>query len=171
MANMTRDEFGRAYEEGFRQTVLFLMRTGIEEDVATDAAQCGWLRGWEKREYFRGDSSILTWINRIAINEFRMQFRGRKGKAHHEDVDLDNLPSKANELNVHIDVELLFQVLLPHERRVFAECMSGKNYKVVAKNLGTTERGVKSFLHRTRILMLQRLEARTQVRLKRSLEP
>lgn len=72
---MTRDEYGRAYQAGFRLTVHFLSSRGILGDAAGEAAQAAWVRGWERLEQLRSASMVVNWVNSIALNLYRSYLR------------------------------------------------------------------------------------------------
>lgn len=72
---MTQQEFGQAYEKGFSKTMQFLMSTGIPEERAEEAAQAGWVRGWERRDQLRQPAKIVSWVNKISLNFFRNVLR------------------------------------------------------------------------------------------------
>ena len=72
---MTRDEYGRAFQAGFRVTVHFLSSRGILGDAAGEAAQAAWVRGWEHIEQLRSANLVVTWVNSIALNLYRSHLR------------------------------------------------------------------------------------------------
>jgi RNA polymerase sigma factor (sigma-70 family) len=72
---MTRDEYGQAYQSGFRLTVHFLISRGIVGDVAGEAAQAAWARGWERIGQLRSSKMVVTWVNSIALNHYRSHLR------------------------------------------------------------------------------------------------
>ena len=72
---MTRDEYGQAYQAGFRLTVHFLISRGIVGDVAGEAAQAAWARGWERIAQLRSSKMVLSWVNSIALNIYRSYLR------------------------------------------------------------------------------------------------
>ena len=43
---MTREDYGAAYEEGYRVTVRLLISRGSAPDAAEEIAQSAWVRGW-----------------------------------------------------------------------------------------------------------------------------
>ncbi len=45
-----------------------ILRMVANEEIAKDLTQDAFLRAWEKRKSFRGDSNIGTWLYRIAVN-------------------------------------------------------------------------------------------------------
>ena len=72
---MTRDEYGQAYQAGFRLTVHFLISRGIVGDAAGEAAQAAWARGWERIKQLRSSKMVVTWVNSIALNIYRSHLR------------------------------------------------------------------------------------------------
>jgi DNA-directed RNA polymerase specialized sigma24 family protein len=72
---MTRDEYGQAYQVGFRLTVHFLVSRGIVGDAAGEAAQAAWARGWERIGQLRSSKMVVTWVNSIALNLYRSYLR------------------------------------------------------------------------------------------------
>jgi len=72
---MTRDEYGQAYQAGFRVTVHFLISRGIVGDAAGEAAQAAWARGWERIGQLRSSKMVVTWVNSIALNLYRSCLR------------------------------------------------------------------------------------------------
>jgi RNA polymerase sigma factor (sigma-70 family) len=72
---MTRDEYGQAYQAGFRLTEHFLISRGIVGDAAGEAAQAAWARGWERISQLRSSKMVVTWVNSIALNIHRSYLR------------------------------------------------------------------------------------------------
>jgi RNA polymerase sigma factor (sigma-70 family) len=72
---MTREEYGQAYQSGFRTTVHFLISRGILGEAAGEAAQAAWARGWERLEQLRNSKMVITWVNSIALNIHRSHLR------------------------------------------------------------------------------------------------
>jgi len=72
---VTATQFGTAYTEGFDHTIRFLGSKGLPETEAREIAQAAWTRGWERRHQLRDPKMVLTWINSIALNLFRNEFR------------------------------------------------------------------------------------------------
>ena len=102
---MTSTQFGAAYEQGFPRTIRFLSSKGLADPEAQEIAQAAWTRGWERRDQLRDEGMIFTWINSIAVNMFRNQFR-RNGRNQElkETPDRRSRPSSAS---AKVDLELL----------------------------------------------------------------
>jgi RNA polymerase sigma-70 factor (ECF subfamily) len=69
------------------QRLFRVARSVLHDDVeAEDAVQEAYARAFQKLSGFRGDSSLLTWMTRITLNEARGRLRRRKHV-----VDLDTV--------------------------------------------------------------------------------
>jgi RNA polymerase sigma-70 factor (ECF subfamily) len=69
------------------QRLFRIARSVLQDDVeAEDAVQEAYARAFQKLGSFRGDSSLLTWMTSITLNEARGRLRRRKYT-----VDLDSL--------------------------------------------------------------------------------
>jgi RNA polymerase sigma-70 factor (ECF subfamily) len=75
---MTRDQYAKAYDNGFTMTTKFLVSRGINVETAEEAAQAAWVKGWEHRDKLRDPERVLNWVNTIALNVFRNWFRRRE---------------------------------------------------------------------------------------------
>ena len=61
------------------QHLFRLARSVLRDDAeAEDVLQETYLRAFSKLDTFRGDSALLTWLTRIALNEARGRLRRRK---------------------------------------------------------------------------------------------
>lgn len=77
-ANFTQEQFAAAYRLGFSRTVRFLQSSGVQHDLAEEIAQAAWSRGWECRAQLKNHAAIGVWVNSIAKNLLRVDFRRRK---------------------------------------------------------------------------------------------
>src|SRR4030095_17168864 len=66
------------------------LRITRDADLAADAVQDALLRAWDRRDEFRGESDLDTWIHRIALNAAIDLMRGRKPQAA-EEFDADRV--------------------------------------------------------------------------------
>ena len=67
MIELPKDWFSKAYRTGFAATVRFLMSRGARHDEAEEIAQSAWTRGWEARVQVSSPSSVVPWVNTIAL--------------------------------------------------------------------------------------------------------
>jgi DNA-directed RNA polymerase specialized sigma24 family protein len=144
---MNSEEYGIAYERGFKSTVRFIAKEGICWLDAEETAQQAWVTGWEYREQLRNPGVVRTWVNRIAINLFLTQRRRSPCW-----VSLpDNLPVGL----ISIDRIAVNEVLMrcePFERRLLRDLyIEGLSLKEIAVLEHTTISAVKIRLYRARV--------------------
>jgi RNA polymerase sigma-70 factor (ECF subfamily) len=144
---------------------------------ARDVVQETFLAAFQSLDRFRGDSKLLTWLSRIAVNHALMRLRTRRRKPESPIEDLLPLflpdghqvrPSARWDVSIDTDVE---------RREVFGLVRSAidelpENYRTVlllrdieelsteeaARMLGITANTVKVRLHRARQALRSRLE-------------
>ncbi|HEU0120776.1 MAG TPA: sigma-70 family RNA polymerase sigma factor [Bryobacteraceae bacterium] len=75
---LTEQQFANAYRLGFSRTVRFLQANGVQHELAEEIAQAAWSRGWECRSQLKNQAAIGVWVNSIAKNLLRVDFRRRK---------------------------------------------------------------------------------------------
>jgi RNA polymerase sigma-70 factor, ECF subfamily len=68
------DEVVRVYRP---RVLRFLLSSLSDRDVAETLTQETFLKAWAARQQFRGDSSLNTWLTRIAVNLMRDHLRSR----------------------------------------------------------------------------------------------
>jgi RNA polymerase sigma-70 factor (ECF subfamily) len=82
MTNTTSDltelQFAAAYSKGFSRTVRFLQSSGVQQELAEEIAQAAWTRGWECRAQLKNPAALGVWVNSIAKNLLRVDYRRRK---------------------------------------------------------------------------------------------
>jgi RNA polymerase sigma factor (sigma-70 family) len=74
----TEEQFAAAYRLGFSRTVRFLQSSGVPHELAEEIAQAAWSRGWECRAQLKNHAAIGVWVNSIAKNLLRVDYRRRK---------------------------------------------------------------------------------------------
>jgi len=68
------DEVVRVYRS---RILRFLLSSLTDRDAAEALTQECFLKAWNARQQFRGDSSVATWLTRIAVNLLRDHLRSR----------------------------------------------------------------------------------------------
>lgn len=76
--NISRKEYARLVREYAPQVLELTMRLLRDCREAEDAAQDAFVKAYEKRSSFRGESSFLTWLQRIAYHEALDHLRRRE---------------------------------------------------------------------------------------------
>jgi RNA polymerase sigma-70 factor (ECF subfamily) len=102
------------------------LRITRDAELAADAVQDALLKAWARREEFRGDAALDSWIHRIALNAAIDLIRRRKTRAEDE-LDEDGFeapPTSAPESDyareaLGKDLEVAMQRLSAMERQVF----------------------------------------------------
>lgn len=156
-------------EYGDRVYGIALRVTGSPSD-AEEVMQDAFLQAFRSWASFRGDASRATWLYRIAVNAALMRVRSRQHEELLSDRDDDNaLPDwTADALQAVLRGELRQQLeegiaRLPYELRIVlilrdVEGLSTAETAAAFPKL--SEAGVKSRLHRARVLLRRYLSER-----------
>ncbi len=142
-----------AEHSGDVYTLLYRLTTDAEE--ARDLTQETFLRAFQSIDRFRGDSSLKTWIYRIAIN----QHRDRPLAA---TLPSDNSPSPEEETLAR-EREAQLREALQSLRRSYREAVilrdvEGFSYEEIARTLQISIGTVKSRISRGRLELRHQLE-------------
>src|SRR5690349_13768695 len=169
----------RGHKEDFRYVISHcnqpLYRTAIvilkNEADAEDAMQSTYLKAFSHLSSFRGDSSFLTWITRILINESKMLLRKRR-----EVASLDNSEVLEKQSNLESAVDQISKqqlgawleksiVDLPEKYRLvyITREVNEMSTEETATALGLSEENVKVRLHRAKSLMRENLMKQVKV--------
>ena len=152
---MTRDGYGLAYQRGFDLTVRFLLSRGAQREYAMEVAQGAWVRGWERLHQLRDDSTVITWVNTIALNAYRRVMR--------REAPSQELPEIVSPHSIDmaaIDVHRILNYCRPSERVLFEQQMCGATTEEIARTQGVTETAIRIRLLRARRATRSRLEKR-----------
>jgi RNA polymerase sigma-70 factor (ECF subfamily) len=155
---MTRETYGQAYQKGFNLTVRFLLSRGVRRDVADEAAQAAWVKGWERLEQLRNESLVVTWVNSIALNVYRRLLRRENTQAarstlHEKTVSIDIAA---------IDVARILEFCRPSDRRLLEQqYVRGVTTGEIAREYGVTETAIRIRLLRARRDARSQVERRT----------
>jgi RNA polymerase sigma-70 factor (ECF subfamily) len=131
---MTRTEYGNAYQGGYGVTIRFLLSRGVPGDRAEEAAQAAWAKGWERRRQLRDPGRLVTWINTIALNQFRNLLRKQRPS--------EELPELATPPGTNartIDLQRSLQVCRQSDRRILERhYLEGLTSYEIAQQSGCT---------------------------------
>lgn len=132
------------------------LRITRDKDLAADAVQDALLKAWNRREDFRGEAALDSWIHRIALNSAIDLIRRRKTRAEDE-LDPDGAltePSAAPDREyaqqaLEKDLTVAMQRLSMKERQTFLlKHIEGWRLDEIAESLQTSTNNVKSILFR-----------------------
>jgi len=163
------DEVGKGNQAAF--DILFskynnklyasLLAFTKSQDLAEDLTQKTFIRVWKKIETFRGDSSLFTWIYRIAINLAKNEFSSKQAKNQGITDNIDDtydLESSVSSPESHaIEAESMQAVMdfiasLPSDLReaISLREFDGKSYEEIAQITGSPIGTVRSRIFRAR---------------------
>jgi RNA polymerase sigma-70 factor (ECF subfamily) len=142
---MTRSDYGRAYQTGFKPTVRFLESKGAPHDIAEETAQAAWTRGWERIDQLRNEELLRTWVNAIALNMYRRAARNDRRRQ-----PLIDRSGGANVDIAAIDLQRLLRCCCPSDRVLLLYQLHGLTTSEMAREVGATETAVRIRLMRAR---------------------
>ncbi len=142
---MTFEEIHKAYwPKIYRQCMGYMN----DPDVAKDITQETFIKVWQHLPKFRNESSIDTWIFRIAVNTCLGQIRKDKKMPKSE---LPKEIFEENPLNNEPQVQFLYKCIseLPEiERIIISLELEDLKQKEIAKVVGLSESNVRVKIHR-----------------------
>lgn len=142
---MTNNGYGEAYAVGFERTVRFLVSRGAQKEHAQEIAQAAWVRGLECLCQLREDSTVIAWVNTIALNVYRRIVRRETLME-----PLRNLPARMSFDWATIDLSRALNACRPCERALLEQQMRGLTTKDMARDQGVSELAIRIRLHRAR---------------------
>ena len=131
------------------------LRITRDADLAADAVQEALLKAWDRRDEFRGESELDTWIHRIALNAAIDLMRRRRPEARDE-LDVERLMSvPASPHGEYVqealsrDLITAMQRLTTMERQTFLlKHIEGWRLEEIAESLQTNANNTKQALFR-----------------------
>jgi len=157
---MTRSEYGRAYEQGFKPTVRFLVSKGVPRDSAEETAQAAWTRGWERIDQLRDEDVVRTWVNTIALNLYRRDTYIDSRKEPLMDRAVKPDPGAAS-----IELASVLDSCCPSDRLLLLFQLYGFTTSEMARQVGATEAAVRIRLMRARRSARSASESKAPARL------
>lgn len=144
---MSKERYGQAYQKGYDLTVRFLLSRGVQRDIANEAAQAAWAKGWERRDQLRDESLVITWVNTIALNVYRRWIRREVLYP-----ELPKLPEKTVSIDIAaMDVARILEMCRPSNRRLLEQrYVDGVTTDEMAQEQGVTKTAIRIRLLRAR---------------------
>lgn len=145
-------QFSTTYEAN--QAMVFRLCRGYfngDEALASDAAQEVFIKVWQHLASFRQESSITTWIYRIAVNTCLSYL---KKPARRKEVQTEQLPEvKADEYDTITEERLkkmyhCISLLDEPSRIIILMVLEGVGYPDIAEVVGITEDNLRVRIHR-----------------------
>lgn len=160
-------EWSKIYDEHAPSARAVLFRMGLVPPELDDLLQECFIKVWKGLPKFRGDSSLKTWVTRIAVNCAKDHFRKRGVNLETEEIDEEKLEGRED---VHEDhgerkiVESALEALaLIHREVLVLHVIEEHSVEEVAEIAGISPGTVKSRLHHARA-NLQKILLRRGVR-------
>jgi RNA polymerase sigma-70 factor (ECF subfamily) len=150
------DAFHTVLKERSARWYNACLRITRDADLAADAVQDALLKAWHRRDDFRGEAALDSWIHRIALNSALDLMRRRKTRAE-DDLDVDTLlaaPEASPDSDYTLDalgrdLSVAMQRLSTAERQTFLlKHVEGWRLEEIAESLHTNINNTKSTLFR-----------------------
>jgi RNA polymerase sigma-70 factor, ECF subfamily len=151
------DAFHAVLEERSVRWYNACLRITRDAELAADAVQEALLKAWDRRDDFRGEAALDTWIHRIALNAAIDMTRRRKTRAEEvldEEDDYEASPATAPETDYSLqaltkDLSVAMQRLSGMERQAFLlKHIEGWRLDEIAESLQINVPAVKHALFR-----------------------
>ena len=162
------DAFERLYHLHAGRVYALCLRLAGEPVEARELVQDTFIHAWEALARFRGESSLTTWLHRIAVNALlerrrRDQRRTARVSLVEDEDDVERAPSAGGfvaptDVATAIDLERAIAALPPGVRRAFVlHEVEGYTHEEVAGMTGLATGTLRAQLHRARQLLIRAL--------------
>lgn len=151
---ITKDTFRQIIREYQERVYHVIRKMVIDHDETDDLVQEVFIKVWQKRDSFQGDSQLFTWIYRIAVNEALQYLRKKK---RHSLVSIQDDNGLENTLRAQMSPdaeEIQFQLqkgiaLLPDKQRAvfIMRYYDELSYEEITNVLGGSTGGLKANYH------------------------
>ncbi|MFT6843776.1 MAG: RNA polymerase sigma-70 factor (ECF subfamily) [Psychroserpens sp.] len=141
--------FETIYKTYWQKVFRLCMGYVNDIDAAKDLAQETFIKVWKKLPKFRNESSIETWIFRIASNTCLRQIQ-KENKMPKSELPLE-IKEEILETNIEKDTQFLYQCiseLQEVERIIISLELEDMNQKEIAQIVGLSEGNVRVKIHR-----------------------
>jgi len=139
---------------------LCLRMTGNASE-AEDCAQEAFIQAWTRLDRFRGESSLGTWLHRIAVNAVLGRMRKSRREQDRLQVVKETAPPRATvgDAGGMRDLQQALGTLPTGARQVFVlHAVYGYSHDETGEMLGIASGTSKAQLHRAKHLLAQQLE-------------
>lgn len=139
----------------YQERVYHVIRKIVtDHDDTDDLLQEVFIKLWQKRDSFQGNSQLFTWIYRIAVNE-SLQFLRKKNRTTFTPIDERDLPSDSISSHmstgaddIHEYLQKAISTLPEKQRAVFIlKYYDELKYEQMTEILGGSVGGLKASYH------------------------
>ena len=151
--NQQEEQFKQVYDANFSRIIRLCMGyMGGDQQAAKELTQEVFVKVWENWHRFRGESSMDTWIYRIAINTCLVSLRKKKPFVKNYELEI---ASNTEEVDVEEDkAQKLKQMyacinsLSETNKAIIMLELEGKPQKEIAEIMGLKHEAVRTRVHR-----------------------
>jgi RNA polymerase sigma-70 factor (ECF subfamily) len=151
--------FETIYKTYWQKVFRLCMGYANDTDAAKDLAQETFIKVWKQLPKFRNESSIGTWIFRIASNTCLRQIQ-KESKMPKSELPLE-IQDEISETNREKDIQFLYQCiseLKEVERIIISLELEDMNQKEIAEIVGLSEGNVRVKIHRIKEKLIQKFK-------------
>ena len=151
--------FETIYKTYWQKIFRLCMGYVNDTDAAKDLAQETFIKVWKQLPKFRNESSIGTWIFRIASNTCLRQIQ-KENKMPKSELPLE-IKDEVSETNIEKDIQFLYQCiseLQEVERIIISLELEDMNQKEIAEIVGLSEGNVRVKIHRIKEKLTQKFK-------------
>ncbi|WP_084157399.1 RNA polymerase sigma factor [Flavobacterium denitrificans] len=154
-----KEQFNEIYNKHYQK--VFRLCKGYfcgDIELASDATQEIFIKVWEKLDTFRNESSISTWIYRIAVNTCLLYLRKSSSK---KEIRTESLPQIVSEAYSDEKDEQLKQMykciqkLEEANKIIILMILDGVEYEQIAEVIGISEETLRVRVHRIKKSLTQ----------------
>jgi RNA polymerase sigma-70 factor (ECF subfamily) len=149
--------FETLYKTYWQKVFRLCMGYANDTDAAKDLAQETFIKVWKQLPTFKNESSIGTWIFRIASNTCLRQIQKDK-KMPKSELPLE-VKDEISDTNLEKDIQLLYQYiseLQEVERIIISLELEDMHQKEIAEIVGLSEGNVRVKIHRIKEKLTQK---------------
>lgn len=146
------EDFKRLYEGNYSKIMrLCLGYVSGNQDMAKDLTQEVFIKVWSNLASFRNESSITTWLYRIAVNTCLMNLRKMKKQRYMdnslEESQLDEETPKIKERQFK-EMYRCIDALAPTSKAIILMELEGLPQKEIAQVMGFKHEAIRTRIHR-----------------------
>jgi RNA polymerase sigma-70 factor (ECF subfamily) len=152
-------KFETIYKTYWQKVFRLCMGYVNDIDAAKDLAQETFIKVWKQLPKFRNESSIETWLFRIASNTCLRQIQ-KESKMPKSELPLE-IKDEISETNIEKDIQFLYQCiseLQEVERIIISLELEDMNQKEIAEIVGLSEGNVRIKIHRIKEKLIQKFK-------------
>lgn len=151
--------FETIYKTYWQKVFRLCMGYVNDKDAAKDLAQETFIKVWQQLPKFRNESSIGTWIFRIASNTCLRQIQ-KDNKMPKSELPSD-IKDEILDTNIEKDIQFLYQYiseLQEIERIIISLELEDINQKEIAQIVGLSEGNIRVKIHRIKEKLTQKFK-------------